>query len=117
MHYMTSLNIIAPWVAAALGKREKERLAKTISTAADTHQPADSNINTGSSKSPSEQFARLTELADMLLNSGELDVYSRTKEQLERWAALVLPRASVLEDNTAGGNDMFAGEGVGGFSG
>eukprot|EP00879_Flechtneria_rotunda_P017982 GHRR01018846.1.p1 GENE.GHRR01018846.1~~GHRR01018846.1.p1 ORF type:complete len:465 (+),score=234.70 GHRR01018846.1:373-1767(+) len=98
----------------ALGKREKQRLAAQQQAAAATNGDAAAAAAAAAvAMTPTEAqaaFTRLTELADLLLNSGgELDVYSHKKEQLERWAAAVLPQTDLL---AAGGaddeDDMFA---------
>lgn len=82
----------SPLVPAALGKREKQRLAA---------QAAAGDKGSGAALTASiaeRDFTKLTELADLLLNAGgELDIYSHRKEQLERWAAAVLPQTNVLQ--------------------
>jgi hypothetical protein len=76
-----------------MGKREKQRLA--------AQQAAGGKAAAADAAADERDFTRLTELADLLLNSGgELDIYSHRKEQLQRWADAVLPRTNVL----AGGN-------------
>lgn len=49
--------------------------------------------------------------ADLLVTSGEHDTYTATKEQLERWAAMLLPRepAGGAAAGGSGGGDMFGG--------
>ncbi len=91
-----------------MGKRERQRLAAQAASAPAAEQP------TGSAdvSSSSAQFAQLTEMADLLLTSGELDLYSNTKEQLERYAALMLPKEDAAPQAGGDGDDegdMFAG--------
>lgn len=52
---------------------------------------------------------RLTEAASLLLQNGELDIYSATKEALEKEASLFGP--SVAATAAPGGDDMFGEEG------
>jgi hypothetical protein len=76
---------------AALGKRERARLAAAAAQAEPTSDAT-------AAAAAAADFARLTELADLLLSAGgELDVYSNTKEQLQRWAAAVLPQSGLLD--------------------
>lgn len=78
---------------AALGKREKQRLAAQAA-AADDKASLDATA-------AERDFIKLTELADLLLNAGgELDVYSHRKEQLEQWATTVLPQTNILGGET-----------------
>lgn len=87
-------------------KREKQRLAASEAGAIASANGAHANASADEA-----DFAKLTDLADMLLTSGELDIYSFTKEQLERWATSVLgrepPAAEAAGDGGSG--DMFAG--------
>ncbi|GBF95150.1 hypothetical protein Rsub_07734 [Raphidocelis subcapitata] len=84
----------------AMGKREKARLAKleaerAAKAAAKGGAAAAAGPGDAGAGADVGAFARLTELADGLVSAGELDVYSSTREQLARWAALVLPRSEV----------------------
>lgn len=81
----------APSFHKAMGKRERARLAQQAKT---VEQPPDA-----------ESINRLTELADKLLDEGELDVYSCTKEEFEHAAALFLPKTEAATEKTDG--DMF----------
>jgi CD2 antigen cytoplasmic tail-binding protein 2 len=75
---------------AAMGKREKQRLAAQQAAGGEAAAAADASA-------AERDFTKLTELADLLLNAGgELDVYSHRKEQLQRWADAVLPQTNVL---------------------
>ncbi|KIZ04688.1 hypothetical protein MNEG_3275 [Monoraphidium neglectum] len=85
----------------AMGKREKARLAKLEAERAAKAAAKGGSAGAGSAgggaggASDEAGFQRLTELADMLVSAGELDVYGATCEQLRRWAALTLPRSEV----------------------
>lgn len=108
----------------AMGKREKARLAKLDAEgAAKAAAKGAASAVGGPGAADDAGFQRLTELADTLVSSGELDVYSATSEQLKRWAALVLPQAEVEGGGAAGGaggkraapddrgdDDMFASD-------
>lgn len=84
--------VAAAFDFAALGKREKQRLAAQ-EAAAEKGSGALHSVDTAE-----RDFTKLTELADLLLNAGgELDIYSHKKEQLERWAAAVLPQSDILK--------------------
>jgi hypothetical protein len=84
-----------------MGKREKARLAKLEAERAAKAAAKGGSAGAGSAgggaggASDEAGFQRLTELADMLVSAGELDVYGATCEQLRRWAALTLPRSEV----------------------
>lgn len=80
-----------------MGKREKQRLA--------AQQAAGGGSAASDAAAAERDFARLTELADLLLTAGgELDVYSHKKEALQRWADAVLPQTDLLaEGGTADG--------------
>ncbi|WIA19510.1 hypothetical protein OEZ85_004121 [Tetradesmus obliquus] len=91
----------------AMGKREKQRLAAQQAAGGEAAVAAAAAADAAAAK---RDFAKLTELADLLLNAGgEMDVYSHRKEQLQRWADAVLPQTNVLA-GVDDDDDMFASE-------
>jgi len=90
----------------AMGKREKARLAKLEAERAAAKASKPGGPAPGATDETG--FQRLTELADMLVSAGELDVYTATCEQLRRWAALTLPQSEV-----EGGEGKAGGGGAG----
>ena len=75
----------------ALGKREKLRLQQQqqlVSAAPDGSAPAAA----ASTTADSQLFDRFTEITDQLFAEGETDMYATTREELERSAAMWLPK-------------------------
>lgn len=98
----------------ALGKRERARLKEQASSAS-AAASADADVAGSSStiSGASEAFQLLTGLADELLAEGEMDVYSDTREQLERSARMWLPAASVPSTAIQNGGSVQQRQSVG----
>jgi hypothetical protein len=127
-HSPMLLSVSSAACPAALGKREKQRLAqqqqqqqqqKKQQQQQQQQQPGEYAQAAAAVAVPTDStaaaaaFTRLTELADLLLNAGgELGIYSNKKEQLERFAKAVLPETDLLAPPAGGddGDDMFADE-------
>uniref|UniRef100_A0A7S2VV17 OCRE domain-containing protein n=1 Tax=Chlamydomonas chlamydogama TaxID=225041 RepID=A0A7S2VV17_9CHLO len=77
--------------AKAMGKREKARLAAQQQGNGQHGQQAGAAL-----------FSRLTEIADQLVAEGEMDVYTATKEELERSAAIWLPKQPAAQPPVVG---------------
>jgi hypothetical protein len=58
-------------------------------------------------KAALKAFNKVTEVASALMDSGELDVYSTSREEFMRAAALFVPEADIFADDDAA-DDMFA---------
>lgn len=104
--------------AKAMGKRERARLQAAAAEAAPgaaagttaATGPAAAGAD-GEGTAAAATFARVTEIADQLVEEGEMDVYDGTREDFESFAAMWLPKqpAAGASGSAAGGAAGGAG--------
>lgn len=93
----------------ALGKREKQRLQQQQAAEGGAGEGTGAAAGAGNSG----PFMRMVEIADLLVEEGEMDVYDATKEDLERSAAMWLPKQAVQAAG-AGAGAAAGGSGAAG---